>query len=191
MPPHPHPPRETGALLLPVARHARATPPPRRPARRRTKRGSHGPQGSPGFLHELQLQHNHHRCSRTRNAYRAHHLQWNDHAQGTRMGCMRTSSACGNTAANGECYRGGHLCMRSVFRSLRSAGTPHQADHAQHQETLHHHQVGELILGFEELALDSSPSITLSAYIAKPASPTAERLQLLATWAATTAAAHP
>ncbi|MFJ9931398.1 hypothetical protein ACIRU5_35945 [Streptomyces misionensis] len=46
-------------------------------------------------------------------------------------------------------------------------------------------------MGFEELTLVSSPSITLSAYIAEPASPTAERLQLLATWAATTAAAHP
>ena len=44
---------------------------------------------------------------------------------------------------------------------------------------------GELDLGFEELTLASSPSITLSTYVAEPESPTAENLQLLATWAAT------
>lgn len=56
---------------------------------------------------------------------------------------------------------------------------------------LHHDEVGELILGFEELTLDSAPSITLSAYVAEPASPTAERLQLLAAWTAAFAPALP
>lgn len=36
---------------------------------------------------------------------------------------------------------------------------------------LHHDEVGELILGFEELTLDSAPSITLSTYVAEPRIP--------------------
>jgi hypothetical protein len=43
------------------------------------------------------------------------------------------------------------------------------------------------VLGFEQITLDSAPSITLSTYIAEPGSPTAERLQLLAAWTATAA----
>ncbi|MFF8480920.1 IS5 family transposase [Streptomyces antibioticus] len=83
----------------------------------------------------------------------------------------------------------GELSTRST--DFRSRWAAHDVGvHRAGRKTLHH-QVGELILGFEELTLDSSPSITLSAYIAEPASPTAERLQLLAAWAATTAAAHP
>ncbi|GAA0953068.1 helix-turn-helix transcriptional regulator [Nonomuraea longicatena] len=53
-------------------------------------------------------------------------------------------------------------------------------------KTLHHREAGELTLRFEELTLDSAPAIVLSAYVAEPASPTAERLQLLASWTATT-----
>ncbi|MET8941821.1 transcriptional regulator, partial [Streptomyces rubiginosohelvolus] len=84
----------------------------------------------------------------------------------------------------------GELSTRST--DFRTRWAAHDVGvHRAGSKTLHHHQVGELILGFEELTLDSSPSITLSAYIAEPASPTAERLQLLATWAATTATAHP
>ncbi|MCT1367359.1 helix-turn-helix domain-containing protein [uncultured Kocuria sp.] len=59
--------------------------------------------------------------------------------------------------------------------------------HRSGRKVLHHHEVEELALGFEELTLDSAPSIVLSAYIAEPASPTAERLQLLAAWEATEA----
>jgi hypothetical protein len=44
--------------------------------------------------------------------------------------------------------------------------------------------LGELVLGFEQLTLESTPSLVLSTYIAAPASPTAERLQLLAAWTA-------
>ncbi|MEU2799525.1 helix-turn-helix transcriptional regulator [Streptomyces sp. NPDC006863] len=84
----------------------------------------------------------------------------------------------------------GELSTRST--DFRSRWAAHDVGvHRAGRKTLHHHEVGELVLGFEELTLDSSPSITLSAYIAEPASPTAERLQLLATWAATTASAHP
>lgn len=78
----------------------------------------------------------------------------------------------------------GELSTRSTDFSARWAA--HDVGvHRAGQKTLHHHQVGELVLGFEELTLDSEPSIVLSAYIAEPASPTAERLQLLATLTAT------
>ena len=43
----------------------------------------------------------------------------------------------------------------------------------------------ELALGFEQLTLDSAPSIVLSTCLAEPDSPTAERLQLLAAWTTT------
>ncbi|GAA1543749.1 helix-turn-helix transcriptional regulator [Nocardioides humi] len=63
--------------------------------------------------------------------------------------------------------------------------------HRAGSKTLHHREVGDLVLGFEELTLDSIPSITLSAYIAEPASATAERLQLLAALALTATPAQP
>ncbi|MEU6130533.1 helix-turn-helix transcriptional regulator [Saccharopolyspora sp. NPDC047091] len=49
-------------------------------------------------------------------------------------------------------------------------------------KAIDHREVGHLDLGFEQLTIDSAPSIVLSAYIAEPASATAERLQLLAAW---------
>lgn len=39
--------------------------------------------------------------------------------------------------------------------------------HRSSKKTLHHHEVGELVLGFEEFTLDSAPS----TYVAKPGSP--------------------
>ncbi|MFE1130326.1 helix-turn-helix domain-containing protein [Streptomyces albidoflavus] len=83
----------------------------------------------------------------------------------------------------------GELSTRST--EFRTRWAAHDVGvHRSGSKTLHHHQVGELVLGFEELTLGSSRSLTLSAYIAEPASPTAERLRLLATWAATTEAAQ-
>ncbi len=82
----------------------------------------------------------------------------------------------------------GELSTRSADFSARWAA--HDVSvHRSGKKTLHHHEVGELVLGFEELTLDSRPSISLSTYIAEPASPTAERLRLLAAWAATPALA--
>ncbi|MEC3891133.1 helix-turn-helix transcriptional regulator [Nocardiopsis sp. LDBS1602] len=81
----------------------------------------------------------------------------------------------------------GELSTRSTDFSARWAA--HDVGlHRAGKKTLRHHEVGELVLGFEELTLDSNPSIALSTYVAEPASPTAERLQLLAAWAATEAA---
>jgi hypothetical protein len=45
--------------------------------------------------------------------------------------------------------------------------------------------VGELMLAYEELALTAEPGLVMLVYTAEPGSPTAERLQLLASWAAT------
>ncbi|MBM9465056.1 helix-turn-helix domain-containing protein [Aeromicrobium sp. YIM 150415] len=84
----------------------------------------------------------------------------------------------------------GELSTRSNDFSARWAA--HDVGvHRSGTKILHHHEVGELILGFEELTLDSAPSITLSTYIAEPNSPTAERLQLLAAWTAAYAPEFP
>ncbi|WP_129660899.1 helix-turn-helix transcriptional regulator [Rothia uropygialis] len=77
----------------------------------------------------------------------------------------------------------GELSTRS--EDFRARWAAHDVGvHRAGRKTLHHHEVGELILGFEELTLDSSPSISLSTYVAEPSSPTAERLKLLASWSA-------
>lgn len=80
----------------------------------------------------------------------------------------------------------GELSTRSEDFRARWA-THDVGTHRAGTKTLHHHQVGELVLGFEQLTLDSAPSIALSTYVAEPASATAERLQLLAAWTATVA----
>ncbi|ADJ45499.1 XRE family transcriptional regulator [Amycolatopsis mediterranei S699] len=48
-----------------------------------------------------------------------------------------------------------------------------------------HPVVGELTLDFEAMELSADAGLTLTAYAARPDSGSAERLQLLATWAAT------
>lgn len=49
----------------------------------------------------------------------------------------------------------------------------------------HHTVVGDLELAYESVDMISEPGLTLTIYSAEPASPTAEALQLLASWAAT------
>ena len=49
----------------------------------------------------------------------------------------------------------------------------------------HHHVVGNLALAYESLEMIAEPGLTLTIYAAEPASPTAEALALLASWAAT------
>jgi hypothetical protein len=48
-----------------------------------------------------------------------------------------------------------------------------------------HGTVGDLELFFEEVELKADPGLTLVVFTAEPASPSAERLRLLASWAAT------
>lgn len=50
---------------------------------------------------------------------------------------------------------------------------------------LHHPIVGDLDLNFESLELPSEPGLVMNVYTAPADSPTAERLKLLASWAAT------
>jgi hypothetical protein len=47
-----------------------------------------------------------------------------------------------------------------------------------------HPLVGELTLASEELAITAEPGLVLLVYTAEPGSPSAERLRLLASWAA-------
>lgn len=83
----------------------------------------------------------------------------------------------------------GELSTRSEdFRQMWAAHDVGR--HRSGAKTLHHREVGDLELSFEQVRLDSAPSITLSAYLAEPASPTAERLQLLASWASAPTTPH-
>lgn len=50
---------------------------------------------------------------------------------------------------------------------------------------LHHPVVGDLVLAYESMDLSADPGLTLHAYSAEPGSPSADALNLLASWAAT------
>jgi transcriptional regulator with XRE-family HTH domain len=78
----------------------------------------------------------------------------------------------------------GELSTRSDDFSIRWASHD-VGSHRTGTKKLHHRDVGELSLGFEQITLTSAPSITLSTYIAEPGSATAERLQLLSSWTST------
>lgn len=56
-------------------------------------------------------------------------------------------------------------------------------------KTLHHPGVGALELSWESLRLPADEGLTMSIYSAEPGSKTAERLQLLGSWASTLSAA--
>ncbi|MCD4850606.1 helix-turn-helix transcriptional regulator [Arthrobacter sp. AK01] len=60
-------------------------------------------------------------------------------------------------------------------------------------KTFVHPIVGEMTLAFEGLEMAAEPGLTLTIYAAEPGSPSAERMQLLASWAASEygAAAQP
>jgi transcriptional regulator with XRE-family HTH domain len=50
---------------------------------------------------------------------------------------------------------------------------------------LHHPEVGNLELSYEAMELSSDPGLTFLAYTAEPNTPSADKLRLLASWAAT------
>ena len=60
--------------------------------------------------------------------------------------------------------------------------------HGSGTKRFHHPVVGDLTLTYEELAITAEPGLVLLVYTAEPGSPSAERLRLLASWAATTTA---
>ncbi|MFV0461777.1 MAG: helix-turn-helix transcriptional regulator [Nostocoides sp.] len=57
--------------------------------------------------------------------------------------------------------------------------------HRTGRKRIHHPAVGEMHLNFEAMALASDPGLTMLVYTADPGTPSADALQLLATWAAT------
>lgn len=78
----------------------------------------------------------------------------------------------------------GELSTRSdVFRRLWGA---HEVrSHGSGTKRFHHPIVGELTLAYEELLITADPGTVLMVYTARPGSPSAERLQLLASWSST------
>src|SRR4051794_18910884 len=82
----------------------------------------------------------------------------------------------------------GELSTRSdVFRRLWA--DHNVRTHGAGTKRFNHPVVGELTLAYEELAITAEPGLVLLVYTAEPGSPSAERLRLLASWAATAAAA--
>lgn len=81
----------------------------------------------------------------------------------------------------------GELCTRSEeFRSRWSAHNVRH--HGTGFKTFRHPIVGELTLAYEGLEMAAEPGLTLTIYAAEPGSPSAERMLLLASWAASNAA---
>ncbi|MDV6210198.1 helix-turn-helix transcriptional regulator [Rhodococcus erythropolis] len=77
----------------------------------------------------------------------------------------------------------GELSTRSEeFR--RRWGAHDVRHHGTGFKTFHHSSVGELTLAFEGLEMAAEPGLTLTIYTAEPGSPSAERMQLLASLAA-------
>lgn len=77
----------------------------------------------------------------------------------------------------------GELSTRSdAFRRLW--GAHDVRTHGAGTKRFHHPVVGELTLAYEELAITAEPGQVLLVYTAEPGSPSADRLRLLASWAA-------
>jgi transcriptional regulator with XRE-family HTH domain len=83
----------------------------------------------------------------------------------------------------------GELSTRSeTFRTLWAAHNVRS--HGAGTKRFHHPVVGELVLAYEELAITAEPGHVMLIYTAEPGSPSAERLQLLASWAADPVRSH-
>jgi len=84
----------------------------------------------------------------------------------------------------------GELSTRSeTFRTLWGA---HDVRiHGAGTKRFNHPVVGEVSLAYEELAITAEPGLVLMIYTAEPGSPSAERLRLLASWAADHSTAIP
>ena len=82
----------------------------------------------------------------------------------------------------------GELSTRSTEFRTRW-GAHNVRHHGTGFKTFHHPVVGELVLAYEGLEMEAEPGLTLTIYAAEPGSPSAERIQLLASWAASEHAA--
>lgn len=77
----------------------------------------------------------------------------------------------------------GELSTRS--ETFRRLWADHNVrTHGTGTKRFNHPLVGELTLAYEELAVTAEPGLALFIYTAEPGSPSAERLRLLASWAA-------
>jgi transcriptional regulator with XRE-family HTH domain len=77
----------------------------------------------------------------------------------------------------------GELSTQSeTFRTLWASHNVRT--HGAGTKRFHHPDVGELVLAYEELAITADPGHVLMIYTAEPGSPSAERIQLLASLAA-------
>lgn len=75
----------------------------------------------------------------------------------------------------------GELSTRSEdFR--RRWGAHDVRTHGAGAKSFHHDVVGDLELFYESVDMISDPGLTLTLYVAEPASPTAHALDLLASW---------
>ncbi len=82
----------------------------------------------------------------------------------------------------------GELSTRSeTFRTLWA--THDVMFHRTGQKRLHHPVIGDLDLAYEAFDLPADPGLRMLVYTAEPATPTADALNLLASWAATQAQA--
>ncbi len=61
--------------------------------------------------------------------------------------------------------------------------------HTAGTKAIRHPIVGELTVGYETLALGSSPDVRIVTYLADPGTPSADALDLLRSWVATTSTA--
>lgn len=77
----------------------------------------------------------------------------------------------------------GELCTRSTdFRRLW--GGHNVRHHGTGSKTFKHPEVGEMTLAYEGMGLEAEPGLTFTAYTTEPGSTSAERMRLLASWAA-------
>ena len=77
----------------------------------------------------------------------------------------------------------GELSTRSdEFRRLWGAHDVRH--HGTGSKSFRHPVAGELTVAYESMGMESEPGLTLTVYAAEPGSASAERLQLLASWAA-------
>lgn len=83
----------------------------------------------------------------------------------------------------------GELSTRSeLFAGLWAAHDVRQ--HRTGLKRFHHPVVGDLTLNYESMELSADTGLRLNAYVAEPGTPSAERLALLASWAATPLTTH-
>jgi hypothetical protein len=83
----------------------------------------------------------------------------------------------------------GELSTRSeLFAGLWAAHDVRQ--HRTGIKRFHHPVAGELTLNYESMELSADPGLRLNAYVAEPGTASAERLALLASWAATPLTTH-